>query len=122
MKVNAEDIAQKAQEMRKSGFDYLVKITAIDYVQSITVIYFLRDIGGNRDDIIEADLDCKDAWVPTIIDIFPCADWYERELSEMFGIQIRGRAARRLLLEKWDGTEPPFRKSFAWNSEYKAEG
>jgi NADH:ubiquinone oxidoreductase subunit C len=39
----------------------------------------------------------------------------------MFGIEIRGRDAKRLLLEKWDGKEFPLRKSFRWNADYKSD-
>ena len=52
--------------------------------------------------------------IPTIIDIYGAADWYERELYEMFGIKIIGREIRRLLLEKYDKDEFPLRKNVPW--------
>ncbi len=119
MKIDRNELMHIARSMKGAGYDYLVKITAVDYEKSMTAIYFLRDMKSGKDDTLEIELDPRDAWLPTVIDTFPAADWYERELSEMFGIQIRGRIAKRLLLEKWDGTEPPFRKSFKWNSDYK---
>lgn len=121
MKVEREDLLDEIQDLRKSGYDYLVKITAVDYGKNLKVIYFIRDIEKNMDETVELDMDYDDAWVPTILDQYRSADWYERELKEMFGIEITGRVAKRLLLEKWDGIDPPFRKSFEWNKDYRTE-
>ena len=104
--------------MKTQGYDYLVKITAVDYVDNLDVIYILRNIATGKESILEVTLHPTDAWVPTIMDIHASADWYERELSEMFGISIKGRNAPRLLLEKWDGIDPPLRKSFQWDAPY----
>lgn len=119
MKIEREMLASKLAEMKKSGFAYLVKITAVDYIKSITILYFIRDIGAAKDEILEIELDPADLWVPTVMHIYSAADWYERELSEMFGVEIKGRKAERLLLEKWDGKSFPLRKSFAWNAPYE---
>ena len=35
----------------------------------------------------------------------------------MFGIEIKGRKAKRLLLEKWNGVDAPLRKSFVWGDK-----
>jgi NADH:ubiquinone oxidoreductase subunit C len=105
--------------MKHRGYDYLVKITAVDYVDHLEAVYILRNIKENKDEILEVTLKLEDAKVPTLIDIHKSADWYEREMSEMFGIEITGRAASRLLLEKWDGVDPPLRKSFLWGATYR---
>ena len=52
-----------------------------------------------------------------MIGVYKAADWHERELSEMFGIEIKGRKVKRLLLEKWNGVDAPLRKSFAWGDK-----
>ena len=49
-----------------------------------------------------------------MVGVYKAADWYEREMSEMFGIKIKGRRVKRLLLEKWNGSDFPLRKSFVW--------
>jgi NADH:ubiquinone oxidoreductase subunit C len=107
--------------MATEGYDYLVKITAVDYVDHIDVLYVVRDIAASKDQILEVALAPQDLWVPTIMSIHPSADWYERELSEMFGIRIDGRSAPRLFLEKWDGVDPPLRKSFKWDVPYRTK-
>lgn len=106
--------------MKKAGFDYLVKITAVDYVDHVDVIYFLRKLEKATDDTLEVEMAPGDLWVPTITPEHTSADWYERELSEMFGIEIKGRRAKRLLLEKWDGKASPLRKNFTWGEPYES--
>ncbi len=119
MKCDREDLLRRLEEMKGHGYDYLVKITAVDYGKNLQAVYFLRNIAENKDETLEIDLEYGDAWLPTAMDIFPAADWYERELMEMFGVAIKNRIAKRILLEKWDGIDPPFRKSFEWDKDYR---
>ncbi len=120
MKIDRENLQRKVAELKKAGYTYLVKITAVDYSTNVQAVYILRNIPKSEDVTIEIDLGNDDLWLPTLIDHYRAADWYEREMSEMFGIEIRGRVARRLLLEKWDGVDPPLRKNFQWNAPYKS--
>ncbi len=121
MKTSRDDLIKTVEELQQKGFDYLIKITAVDYVQSLTVIYFLRKMADGSEETVEVELNPVDAWVPTLIKHFRAADWYEREMAEMFAIEIKGRQAHRLLLEKWDGVEAPLRKSFQWAQPYKSD-
>ncbi len=122
MKAERDGLPATLSRMKSAGFDYLVKITAVDYVDHVDVIYLLRNLEPIKDEIVEVTLSTSDLWLPSVENVHKSADWYERELSEMFGIEIRGRKAPRLLLEKWDGTDPPLRKSFAWDAPYKTKG
>lgn len=119
MKIEREQLKEKLAEMKKAGFDYLEKITAVDYSDHLDVIYMLENIEESKEEIVEVTMPADDAWVPSVMKLFLAADWYEREMSEMFGINIVGRNAERLLLEKWDGKKPPLRKSFQWRMPYE---
>ncbi len=119
MKVDRENLHSKIEEMKKNGYDYLVKITAVDYIKSVQLIYILRNTSALKDEVLEVDLDPSDLYVHTIMNYYKAADWYERELAEMFGVEIKGRKAKRLILAKWDGRGYPLRKNFAWNEPYE---
>ncbi len=119
MKYERDSIVSSLSKLKSEGFDYLVKITAVDYANHINVIYMVRNLDTSKSILLEVTLDLSDLWVPTAMNVHQSADWYERELSEMFGISIKGRNAQRLLLEKWDGDDPPLRKRFAWSAPYK---
>ena len=120
-KIKREDLLATLEGLKGTGFDYLEKITAVDYVDHLEVDYILLDVEKRRDEFLKVDIDINDAWVPTITHIFGGADWYEREMFEMFGINVVGRKIGRILIEKWDGVDPPLRKSFKWNQPYKSE-
>ncbi len=108
--------------MKAKGFDYLKKITAVDYNTYLEVVYILYDLSTRKEEIVKVKLDTQNPEIDTIIHIFKAADWYEREMAEMFGIRIKGRDAPRLLLEEWNGVDPPLRKTFIWGKDYKKIG
>ncbi len=101
-------------ELKTKGYDYLKKITAVDYSDHLEVVYILYNTKERKEEIITSKLQPISPSIRTIIHLYRAADWYERELYEMFGIKIEGRKAKRLLLEKWNGSEYPLRKSFVW--------
>ncbi len=118
MEVGKEILAKTLEGLKSKGFDYLKKITAVDYNTYLEVVYILFHTGTKEEKIITVKLDPKEADVDSIMHLYKAADWYERELSEMFGIRINNRDAKRLLLEEWDGTDAPLRKSFVWGKDY----
>jgi NADH-quinone oxidoreductase subunit C len=105
--------------MKAQGFDYLKKITAIDYVSYLEVVYILYNTSTKKEEVVWVKLEAVNPEIETCIGIYKAADWYEREMSEMFGIKIKGREAKRLLLEEWNGTGAPLRKSFIWGKDYE---
>jgi NADH-quinone oxidoreductase subunit C len=106
--------------MKTKGYDYLKNITAVDYNDHLEVVYIIYNLGEHKEEIITVKLPSLKPEIETIINLFYAADWYEREMAEMFGIKILGRKTKRLLLEKWNGSEYPLRKSFTWgNPNYK---
>jgi len=121
LKIERDDLLKQIGDMKRAGFSYLVKITAVDYVDRICVIYMLRNLSSGKEESIEVDVDPYDSWVPSIIGIYKAADWHEREMREMFGIDIRNRQIGRLLLEKWNGKLAPLRKNFLWGEPYESE-
>ena len=101
------------------GFDYLKKITAVDYKDYLEVVYILYNTALRTEEVVKVKLPTKDPDVDTVMGLYKAADWYEREMSEMFGIKINGRQAPRLLLEEWNGAQPPLLKSFEWGKDYQ---
>jgi NADH-quinone oxidoreductase subunit C/D len=103
-------------------FTMLYDLTAIDERRKVnrfdgqksdfTVVYHLTSLDRNEDIRIKTALTGEFPSAPTITDIWPSANWYEREVYDMFGITFSGHPdLRRILLPKtWDGF--PLRKEY----------
>ena len=78
-----------------------------------TVFYHLLSIERNSDIRIKVALSESDLNVPTATQIWPNANWYEREVYDMFGVKFEGHPLlRRILLPKyWEGH--PLRKEYS---------
>ena len=105
--------------MKKKGFSYLKAITAVDYKDHLEAVYILYDVKGKRQEVLKVILPSENPEIQTILKVYPAADWFERELYEMFGIMVTGRQIKKLLLEEWNGVDAPLRKSFVWGAQYK---
>ncbi|MGC8568011.1 MAG: NADH-quinone oxidoreductase subunit C [Candidatus Micrarchaeia archaeon] len=105
--------------MKRQKFSMLKKITAIDYNSYLEIVYIIYNLESNKEEIVSTKVDLPNPEIESIMKVYSAADWYERELSEMFGIKIKGRETPRLLLEEWNGIDPPLRKSFEWGKDYK---
>ena len=75
-----------------------------------TAVYQLLSFERNADVRLKVPLDEGSLSVPTITDLWPSANWYERELWDMFGIHVEGHPhLRRILMPPtWQGH--PLRK------------
>lgn len=110
----------------KSGirkpFSLLYDLTAVDERRrsaglnqpdcDFSVVYHLTSFGRNEDIRIKVPLKGEYPSVTSITGIWPCANWYEREIYDMFGITFAGHPyLRRLLMPKsWEGY--PLRKEY----------
>jgi NADH dehydrogenase I D subunit len=77
-----------------------------------TLVYHLLSYESASRVRLKVALHGQDPVFQSITDIWPCANWYEREVFDMFGIRFEGHAnLRRLIMPPdWEGF--PLRKSF----------
>ncbi len=67
-----------------------------------TVVYHLLSFERNEYLRIKSALKGEFPSIPSITSVWPCANWYEREIWDMFGIQIEGHPnLRRILMPLW---------------------
>jgi NADH-quinone oxidoreductase subunit C len=93
--------------------DYLDFTAAVDYGDRYEVVTQLHSIARSHDVRVKVPVPKDDPVCPTITDLFPGANWHERETMEMFGIQFPGHPlpVKLLLPEPFEGY--PLRKDFA---------
>lgn len=79
-------------------------------MRDFTVVYHLLSYQRNADVRIKVPVAEEASSLPSVIDIWPAANWYEREVWDMFGISFDGHPhlKRILLPQTWDGH--PLRK------------
>jgi NADH-quinone oxidoreductase subunit C len=90
-----------------SGVDY-----GVDVAQRLHSVYHLTSMTYRRRIRLEVAVDVEDAHVPSVVEVYPTADWHEREAYDMFGIVYDGHPAltRILMPDDWDGY--PQRKDY----------
>lgn len=95
-------------------FEMLFDLSAIDEAGrdgGLTVFYQLLSLSGNADLRLKVSLPAEVPVLPSACTVWPAANWYERELYDMFGIHVDGHPnLRRILMpEYWEGH--PLRKN-----------
>ena len=75
-----------------------------------TVVYTLTSFGQNKDIRIKVPLPDTDLNIPSITSVWASANWYEREVYDMFGVNFEGhpKLDRILMPRSWEGH--PLRK------------
>ena len=96
-------------------FDYCVDITAVHYPkreQQFDVVWILYSFPHNERIRVKTLLKEGEA-VPSVVGIWPTADWLEREVFDMFGIEFAGHPdLRRILMWETYAEGYPLRKDF----------
>lgn len=121
--VDKNHLVEVAQAMRDElGFDYLSSATAVDYLgisDHMEMVYHAYRTAGGPALVFKAQTPRDSAEIPSLIDVWPGADFQEREAYDLYGIKFSGHPnLKRILL--WDGFEGhPMRKD--WKEPYYAE-
>ena len=82
-------------------FDFLMDLSAVDHLgrePRFEVVYHLYSLSRNHRIRLKVPLPGKDPEVETLSGVYMAADWYEREVYDMFGIRFRGHPNLRRIL------------------------
>jgi NADH-quinone oxidoreductase subunit C len=115
--VTREQIADVIRTLRddpKCLFTCLIDVCGVDYpsrVQRFDVVYHLLSPQLNHRVRVRTLTD-EVTPVPSIIDIFPAANWFERETYDMYGVLFSGHPDLRRLLTDYGFQGHPLRKDF----------
>ncbi|MDN4502912.1 NADH-quinone oxidoreductase subunit C/D [Alteromonadaceae bacterium BrNp21-10] len=116
--VDAPQLVKVCQILRhefSTPFEFLFDLTAIDETcrqhcvlvqrQDFTVVYLLRSYAGNVDIRLKVSLPLLSKSVPSVTSVWANANWYEREVWDLFGINFSGHPClRRIMMPTtWQG-------------------
>ncbi len=111
-----EDWLAQAQQLRNDAsllFDYLFCLTCIDWKTHLTMVYHLSSTAFRHNLVVKSKLDRNNPQIESVSGIWKTADFHEREVYEMFGVNFLNHPDLRLLIlpDGWEGKNP-MRKDF----------
>lgn len=102
------------RDNEKCQFTQLIDICGVDFperIQRFEVVYNLLSVRKNLRIRVKTTTDEKST-VPSCVDLFPAANWFEREAWDMYGIMFAGHPDLRRLLTDYGFEGFPLRKDF----------
>lgn len=119
--VKPENLLEVVRFLRdEQGYDYLSSVTGVDYFpEHMEVVYHLYKTTGGPGLVIKTQTPRDNAVVPSLVPLYPGADFQEREAWDLLGIRFEGHPdLRRILM--WEGFDGhPLRKD--WREPYFEE-
>jgi NADH-quinone oxidoreductase subunit C len=95
-------------------FTTLIDVTGVDWPareKRFDVVYHFLSMRQNQRIRLKAQVR-EDELVPSITEIHPCADWFEREVFDMYGVMFSGHPDLRRILTDYGFRGHPLRKDF----------
>ena len=107
-------LIQFLKEDQNCKFNILIDICGVDYPEKdkrFEIVYHFLSLSVNRRIRVKLMTD-EGTKVPSIVDLFPSAGWYEREVYDLFGVIFSGNTDLRRLLTDYGFNGHPLRKDF----------
>jgi len=100
-----------AEQLRMNDalfFDFLFCLTCIDWKTHLTMVYHLDSTKFRHNIVIKSKLAAVDPSIETVSGIWQTANFHEREVYEMFGVNFIGHPDLRFLIlpDGWEGKKP----------------
>ena len=102
------------REDAQCRFIELIDICGVDYperAKRFDVVYHLLSMHNNQRIRVKVEAG-EEETVPSVRDIHPCADWFEREAFDMYGILFADHTDLRRILTDYGFEGHPLRKDF----------
>ncbi|GAB4274784.1 MAG: hypothetical protein Kow0056_03570 [Coriobacteriia bacterium] len=110
--VECERLHSAAEDLKALGFDRLGMMTAVDWGEEFELVYRLQSREMQTGMFLKCRIPRSNPVACTMTDLWPSANWQEREVFDLFGIRFEGHPdLRRILLpDDWSGH--PLRKDY----------
>ena len=114
--VEIDQYFKTVEGFKKDSYEMMIDLTAVDWYRKkeprFEVIVNLLSVSKNSRLIINVNVPDEDLKIPSICEIYPGANFYEREVFDMFGIEFENHPelTRILMPDDWKGN--PLRKDY----------
>ncbi len=120
--VEAGKLVEFATALRDElGYDFLSSVTGVDYMpeEKMEVVYHVYRSTGGGALVFKVQVPRQNPVLPSLVEVFPGADFQEREAWDLLGIRFEGHPNHKRIL-MWEGFEGhPLRKD--WEEAYFEE-
>lgn len=106
------DIMQILRSYKAYQFNMLRNLTAVDYVDYLEIIYDLYSLPLRQAITVKARCSAENSQVPSVTPLWPSANFQEREIYDLLGVEFTGHPDLRRILMPEEFTGHPLRKSF----------
>ena len=114
--VEIDQYFKTVEDYKKDGYEMMIDLTAVDWYRKkeprFEVIVNLLSVSKNSRLIINVAVPDEDLKIPSICEIYPGANFYEREVFDMFGIKFENHPELTRILMPDDWTGNPLRKDY----------
>ncbi len=118
--VSADRLAEALRLLKeRCGYAFLSELGGVDYLgypggreHRFEVHYVLRNYDQNLMLVVKVGVDDPDPTLPSAYDLWPGADWMEREVFDMYGIKFEGHPDLRRILMPDEFVAYPLRKDY----------
>jgi NADH-quinone oxidoreductase subunit C len=110
--VPREDVFAASQELKRLGFDRLGMVTAVDRDEWFVVVYRLQSRALSAAVFMKTKVPREDPRVASVCEVWPAANWQEREVYDLFGITFEGHPDMRRMLLPEEFVGHPLRRDY----------
>ena len=113
---SVEEYKKLVESLHSENYEMMVDLTVVDWFRKkeprFEVVVQFLSISKNQRKTIKVFVDDEELSIPSITDIYPSANFYEREAFDMFGINFLEHPdlTRILMPDDWSGH--PLRKNY----------
>lgn len=113
--VARENIVAACQAVQQAGYNFLEDVTAVDWYPSeprFQITYHILSMTLKERIRLAVRLDGEDASIDSITGVWPSANFYEREVFDLFGVRFAGHPNLTRIMMPTDWNGHPLRKDY----------
>jgi len=116
LNVSTKEYKEVITNIKKEGYEMMVDLTAVDWYRKKEprfelVVQFLS-VSKNSRKTVKVKINDENLNIQTITDLYPGANFYEREVFDMFGIEFENHPDMTRILMPDDWVGHPLRKNY----------